>query len=65
MLEGVDRPVARVMMANLDLRHCMGIPGSSTRGRKGKAPLLPFYESIKHEHPTKVVLVRVSSFVHC
>ena len=59
VLEGVDRPVARAMMANLDLRHCMGIPGSSTRGRKGKAPLLPFYEGVKQEHPTKVLLVRV------
>lgn len=59
VLEGVDRPVARAMMANLDLRHSLGIPGSGARGRKGKAPLLPFYEGIKHEHPTKVLLVRV------
>ena len=61
VLEGVDRPVARAMMANLDLRHCMGIPGSSTRGRKGKAPLLPFYEGVKQQHPTKVLLVRVGA----
>ena len=59
MLEGVDRPVAKVMMANLDLRHLMGIPVSATRGRGRKAPLLPFYEDIKAQHPTKVLLVRV------
>ena len=59
MLEGVDRPVAKVMMANLDLRHLMGIPASATRGRGRKAPLLPFYEDIKAQHPTKVLLVRV------
>ena len=59
MLEGVDRPVAKVMMANLDLRHLMGIPASATRGRGRKAPLLPFYEDVKAQHPTKVLLVRV------
>lgn len=59
VLEGVDRPVAKVMMANLDLRHLMGIPASATRGRGRKAPLLPFYEDIKAQHPTKVLLVRV------
>ena len=59
MLEGVDRPVAKVMMANLDLRHLMGIPVSATRGRGRKAPLLPLYEDIKAQHPTKVLLVRV------
>ena len=59
MLEGVDRPVARSMMANLDLRHLLGIPGSCMRGRGRKAPLLPFYEKHKALHPTKVLLVRV------
>ena len=65
VLDGVDRPMARTMMANLDLRHTLGIPASSARGRKGKAPLLPFYEGIKHEHPTKVLLVRVRGFSPC
>ena len=59
VLEGVDRPVAKMMMANLDLRHLMGILVSATRGRGRKAPLLPFYEDIKEQHPTKVLLVRV------
>lgn len=62
VLEGVDRPVARSMMANLDLRHLLGIPTACTRGRGRKAPLLPFYEKHKALHPTKVLLVRVSGY---
>ena len=43
------------MLEELDLRHLLGL------GRDRKAPLLPFFTSVKWEHPTKVILVRVSS----
>ncbi|EIE20036.1 hypothetical protein COCSUDRAFT_58259 [Coccomyxa subellipsoidea C-169] len=62
VLGGVDRPAAREMMAQLDLRHLLGLAGGTTYGRGRKAPLLPFFTSVKREHPTKVLLVRVGEF---
>ncbi|CAL8466240.1 g5776 [Coccomyxa elongata] len=62
VLSGVDRPSAREMMAQLDLRHLLGLASGSTYGRGRKAPLLPFFTSVKREHPTKVLLVRVGEF---
>ncbi|BDA51431.1 probable DNA mismatch repair protein MutS at C-terminar half [Coccomyxa sp. Obi] len=62
VLSGVDRPSAREMMAQLDLRHLLGLASQSTYGRGKKAPLLPFFTSVKNEHPTKVLLVRVGEF---
>ena len=59
VLGGVDRPAAREMMAQLDLRHLLGLVGGTTYGRGRKAPLLPLFTSVKREHPTKVLLVRV------
>lgn len=65
VLSGVDRPSAREMMAQLDLRHLLGLASGSTYGRGRKAPLLPFFTSVKREHPTKVLLVRVISAFYC
>lgn len=59
VLSGVERPAAREMMAQLDLRHLLGLGQGTTYGRGRKAPLLPFFTSVKREHPTKVLLVRV------
>ena len=53
------------MIANLDLQHLLGIPKSSTQGRNRKLPFQPFYEEVKKKHPTKVLLVRVSSAYTC
>lgn len=64
MLEGVDRPVAKAMTANLDLRHLMGFHASVARGKGRKAPLMPFYLEQKQAHPTKVLLVRVRCPFH-
>ena len=43
------------MLKELDLRHPLGLEHDR------KAPLLPFFTSVKCKHPTKVNLVRVSS----
>lgn len=60
VLVGVDRPVAREMMAQLDLSNLLGLDGGSTYGRtRKKAPLVPFFTQVKRQHPTKVLLVRV------
>ena len=47
------------MLKELDLMHPLGLEHDR------KAPLLPFFTSVKWEHPTKVILVRVSSAVNC
>lgn len=68
VLEGVDKPLAREMMAQLDLRYWLGIPQKTKIGQSKKAPLMPFFLSVKKEHPTKVLLVRVRTPVflrHC
>lgn len=57
--------MARTMIANLDSLHLLGIPKSSTQGRGRKLDYQSFYEEVKRKHPTKVVLVRVSSAYAC
>lgn len=62
-LEGIDKPAAKKLIRNLDMTNPLGIKHSlgQRRGAKySKAPLYPFFLSVKKDHPTKVLLVRVS-----
>lgn len=59
LLAGVQKTNAKKLLDQLDLGNPMGVkvlPGRKT----GKAPLYPYYLTVKHTHPRKIVLVRVS-----
>jgi hypothetical protein len=58
LMDKIDRPAAKEMMAQLDLQNPLGL-SSATRKTNSKPPLLQFFLSVKREHPTKVLLVRV------
>ena len=67
LLEAVDKPAAKKLIKNLDMTNPLGISHSVAQRRNAKyskAPLYPFFLDIKRLHPTKVLLVRVSSFRH-
>ncbi len=59
LLKGIHKPNAKRLIDQLDLSNPMGVrvlPGRRT----GKAPLYPYFLKVKHDHPRKIVLVRVS-----
>ena len=61
-LDAIDKPAAKNPIKNLDMTNPLGIKHSlgQRRGAKySKAPLYPFFLSVKKDHPTKVLLVRV------
>ncbi|KAK9832926.1 hypothetical protein WJX74_001881 [Apatococcus lobatus] len=61
LLTQVQKPNAKKLLDQLDLSNPMGVrvlPGRRT----GKAPLYPYFLKVKHEHPRKIVLVRVGEF---
>ena len=62
-LEGVDKPAAKKLIENLDMTNPLGIKhslGQRRGARYSKAPLYSFFLEVKQQHPTKVLLVRVS-----
>ena len=59
-LERVDKPSARRLLSDIDIRQPLGVR-QQVGARKGpQPPLFEFFKRMKKQHPFCVLLVRVS-----
>lgn len=64
VLEGVDKPSARKLLAYVDTSAPLGLPHlfDSSKLKGSRPPAFSFFYETKLQHPDKVVLVRVGEF---
>lgn len=67
MLQGVEKPTAAKLLDHVDPSYLLGLPPAEAAGppalgtRRKSVPVLAYFMQVKRQHPTKVVLVRVSA----
>jgi len=61
-MEEVDRPSARQMLRLIRKEHPLGIDPQQKGVSNKKDSLFGFYQRVREEHPTKVILARVGDF---
>ena len=59
VLERIDKPSARRLLGDVDIRQPLGVRQQSGAKKGPQPPLFEFFKRIKRDHPFCVLLVRV------